>query len=61
MPPGVPVATVGIGKPGAKNAALLAVQILSTADPKLQKKFLDYKEKMADQVRQKNQKLQEKL
>ena len=61
MPPGVPVACVGIGKPGAKNAALLAVQIMATANPDLQKKFIEYKAKMADQVRQKNQKLQEQL
>ncbi len=61
MPPGVPVACVGIGKSGAKNAALLAVQILATADADLQKKFIAYKAKLADQVRQKNEKLQEKL
>ena len=61
MPPGVPVACVGIGKPGAKNPALLAVQIMATANPDLQKKFIEYKAKMADQVRQKNKKLQEKL
>ena len=61
MPPGVPVATVGIGKAGAKNAALLAVQIISTGDAKLQQKFLDYKVQMADEVRKKNAKLQEKL
>tara|TARA_R100001443_G_scaffold96299_1_gene103097 strand:- start:320 stop:811 length:492 start_codon:yes stop_codon:yes gene_type:complete len=51
MPGGVPVATVAIG--GAKNAALLAVQVLSTADESLQTRFLDYKSAMADAARQK--------
>lgn len=50
MPPGVPVATVTIGKPGAKNAALLAVQILALSDSDLEQRFKDYKIKMADQV-----------
>lgn len=57
MPPGVPVATVAIGKPGAKNAALLAVQILGTADNELRKKFIAYKQSMTEQVRAKNDKL----
>ncbi len=35
MPPGVPVATMGIGKPGAKNAAVLALKILALSDPTL--------------------------
>jgi len=46
MPPGVPVATVAIG--GAKNAALLAVQILALQDPELQAKFRAYKQKLAE-------------
>ncbi|CAN5565763.1 5-(carboxyamino)imidazole ribonucleotide mutase [soil metagenome] len=45
MPPGVPVATVAIG--GAKNAALLAVQILATGDPALQARLAELKEEMA--------------
>ncbi len=44
MPPGVPVATVGIN--GAKNAALLAVQILALQEPELATRFYDYKEGM---------------
>lgn len=45
MPPGVPVACVAIG--GAKNAALLAVQILALSDPGLREKFLAYKRALA--------------
>jgi len=43
MPPGVPVATVAIGKAGAKNAAILAVQILGLTDKNLQKKLAKFK------------------
>jgi 5-(carboxyamino)imidazole ribonucleotide mutase len=43
MPGGIPVATVAIGKAGAKNAALLAVQIMSLSDPELAKKFDDFR------------------
>lgn len=51
MPGGVPVATVGIG--GARNAALLAVQILSTADPALREQYRKYKERLAREVEEK--------
>ncbi|MCL5666575.1 MAG: 5-(carboxyamino)imidazole ribonucleotide mutase [Patescibacteria group bacterium] len=57
MPPGVPVATVGIDN--AKNAALLAAQILATSDENLMKKMEDYKKKMAEGVIAKAAKLQE--
>jgi len=50
MPPGVPVATVSIGKPGATNAGVLAAQILGVADPAMAKKLVDYKKKLADKV-----------
>jgi len=53
MPPGVPVATMGIGKSGAKNAALLAIQILATSQPELQNQLKTYKQQMADQVEKK--------
>lgn len=56
MPPGIPVATVGIN--GAKNAGILAAQILSTANPSLQEKILDYKTELASQVENKNARLQ---
>jgi len=57
MPPGVPVATVAVGKSGAKNSAILAVQILGTSDEDLAKKLLDYKSNMRDEVLEKNRKL----
>lgn len=56
MPPGVPVATVGID--GGKNAGLLAVQILATSDKELIKKMVDYKKKMADAINAKAKKLE---
>ena len=43
MPPGVPVATVAIGKAGVKNAAILAVQILALSDKTIAKKLADFK------------------
>lgn len=55
MPPGVPVATVGVG--AAKNAGLLAVQILATADAALQEKLEQFKEKLAEDSRAKNKSL----
>jgi phosphoribosylaminoimidazole carboxylase PurE protein len=45
MPPGVPVATMAIGKAGAKNAAILAVQILALSDKNFQKKLAAFKQK----------------
>jgi phosphoribosylaminoimidazole carboxylase PurE protein len=54
MPPGVPVATVAIGKPGARNAALLAVQILALSDPPLRDKLHQFKKKQEQKVREKD-------
>ena len=53
MPPGVPVATVSIGKPGAKNAGILAIQILALSDPTLTKELETYKKELAKHVDQK--------
>ena len=50
MPPGVPVATMAIGKPGATNAAVFAAQILGVADPAMARKLVDYKKKLAEKV-----------
>ncbi len=61
MPGGVPVAAVGIGKAGAKNAAILAIQILSTADKNLRKKIIAYKKKLAEKVIQKDKNVKRKL
>jgi 5-(carboxyamino)imidazole ribonucleotide mutase len=55
MPPGVPVATVGIG--AAKNAGLLAVQILAVGDARLQKALAGFKQKLAGESHAKNQNL----
>lgn len=59
MPGGVPVATVAIGK--SKNAGLLAVKILATHDTSLLKKLRDYRERMAEASRRKNDTLSDKL
>jgi len=61
MPGGIPVATVTIGKAGAKNAALLAIEILALNDDALRKKLIDYRTKMADDVKTKNNKLCQKF
>lgn len=50
MPPGVPVAGVGIGKPGAKNAALLAIRILALSDAALVQKLDDYVKDQAEKI-----------
>ena len=50
MPGGVPVATMAVGKAGARNAGLLAVQILALGKPELHEKLLEYKQEMARQV-----------
>ena len=50
MPPGVPVATVSIGKPGATNAGVLAAQIMGVGDRAIAKKLDDYKKQLADKV-----------
>lgn len=59
MPPGIPVATVGVN--AAKNAALLAAEILAVGDEALQAKLMQMREEMAAQVAAKDAALQEKL
>ena len=61
MPAGIPVATVAVGKSGARNEGLLAVQILATADIALAKKYSDFKKTMAEKVHEKNAKLQKTI
>ena len=58
MPPGIPVATMAIGKPGARNAAIFAVQIMAIAEPELRHKLETYKQEMAHQVEQKAAKIE---
>ena len=59
MPPGIPVATVGVN--AAKNAALLAAEILAVGDDALMQKLIDMRADMAAQVEAKDKALQEKL
>jgi phosphoribosylcarboxyaminoimidazole (NCAIR) mutase len=54
MPPGVPVATVTIGKAGAKNAAILAIQILALSDKGLAEKLTEFKKAQAKKVIEKD-------
>ncbi len=54
MPAGIPVATVTIGKAGAKNAGILAVQILALADEALAERLREHKENMAREVERKD-------
>ena len=58
MPPGVPVATVAIGSAGAKNAAILAVQILALSDKTLAGKLEDFKKSQEQKVIEKDSALQ---
>lgn len=59
MPPGIPVAAVGVN--AAKNAAILAAEIIAVGDADLMKKLQDMRKDMAQQVREKDAALQEKL
>jgi 5-(carboxyamino)imidazole ribonucleotide mutase len=61
MPGGIPVASVAIGKAGAKNAAYLAAQILSLADPELAQRLRDERAANSAAVQAKDAELQEKL
>lgn len=58
MPPGIPVATMGIGKAGAKNAAVLAIRILALSDEKLTQKLEQFRETMAKEVEAKAKKIE---
>jgi phosphoribosylaminoimidazole carboxylase PurE protein len=58
MPPGVPVASMALGKAGAKNAALFAVQILATSDMALLRKLQDFRESQQQKVIQKDLSIQ---
>jgi len=50
MPSGIPVGCMAIGKPGAKNASLFALEILATTNKRLQLKLADYKKELASTV-----------
>lgn len=59
MPPGVPVATMAIGKAGAKNAAIFAVQILALTDAKLRDKLSQFREAQQERVIEKDSAVQQ--
>ncbi len=61
MPGGIPVASVAIGKAGAKNAGYLAAQILATADPALREQLFADRKENAEAIAGKDARLQEKL
>ena len=61
MPPGIPVATVAIGKAGARNAGYLAAQILAVADDALASELRSERERVAADILRRNDALQEKL
>ena len=58
MPPGVPVASMAIGKAGAKNAAVFAVQILAVSDESFARKMVDFKKAQKQKVIEKDVALQ---
>lgn len=61
MPPGIPVGSVAIGKAGAKNAAYLAAQILSTSDEAMAQALRDERQANAEAIYEKDAALQEQL
>jgi len=61
MPAGVPVATVAVGTAGARNAGLLAVQILALSDEPLSRKLIEYKEGLARKVEERNRAAQAEI
>ncbi len=61
MPGGIPVATMAVGSSGAKNAALLAIQILSLHDIVLRDLLIAYRKEQSEKVLQNDKELQEKL
>lgn len=60
MPPGVPVAAMAVGKAGAKNAAILAAQIIGRKDPKVAKKLREFKKRLVAEVEKKSSRLKKK-
>jgi 5-(carboxyamino)imidazole ribonucleotide mutase len=57
MPAGVPVATMAVGEAGARNAAVLAVQILALSDSALSTRLIEYKQELERSVREKSEKV----
>lgn len=61
MPPGVPVATVAVGEPGARNAAVLAAEILALSDPEMAGRLAKHKTDLAAGVAARDQKVRKEL
>jgi phosphoribosylaminoimidazole carboxylase PurE protein len=61
MPAGIPVATMGIGKAGASNAAVLSAQILARGDAQLAQRLKEYKKKLADRVEERDREVKKTL
>jgi phosphoribosylaminoimidazole carboxylase PurE protein len=61
MPPGVPVATVAIGAWGARNAGILAAQMLAVGDLELRDRLAAYRKRMADEVEDRARRVDERL
>jgi 5-(carboxyamino)imidazole ribonucleotide mutase len=61
MPGDVPVATVGCGMGGPRNAGILAAQIIATGDPEIRAKLFDFKAKLVEKIQMKNEAFQQKL
>lgn len=61
MPPGIPVATVSIGKAGARNAGILAAQIIARKDKTVAKKLVAHRARMYEEVEEKARKLQSRM
>jgi 5-(carboxyamino)imidazole ribonucleotide mutase len=59
MPPGVPVATMGVGKSGAANAGMFAIQILALGDEQLMRKLAEYKDQLERSVAEKSKKVEQ--
>ncbi|NQT46504.1 MAG: 5-(carboxyamino)imidazole ribonucleotide mutase [Candidatus Omnitrophica bacterium] len=60
MPGGIPVATMAIGEAGAKNAGIMAAEILGIEDARIQKKLVQFKKSLARSVKEKNKKLKKR-
>lgn len=58
MPPGIPVATMGIGKAGAKNGAVLAARIIALQDPVIADRLVQFRSKMVEEVEEKARRIE---
>lgn len=61
MPEGIPVATMGLGKSGAANAALLAVQVLSLKEPSLRERLKEHRQDMVSRIEARSKDIQKKI